>query len=238
MMLLQDNVDLISFVRRRQRLLAEEGRVSVAFGEARRLTSPGPVKVMRLVGNEPFHDLASPLGFDLLSFWQWASSDLVSNATRGILAEYLVAQALGIAADGVREEWAAYDLETPDGTRIEVKSAAYVQSWQQRRLSQISFRVSKTLAWDRYSNRYGSEPKRHADVYVFALLAHKEQETLNPLDVSQWEFFVLPTVVLDKRERSQHSITLPSLRRLAEPVSFRELPRAVADAGKVQRRAD
>jgi len=205
-----------------------------AIGEVRRLTSLGPINVKRCVGNEPFHDSGSPLGFGLLSFWQWASSDLVSNATRGILAEYLVAQALGIA-DGTREEWAAYDLETSDGTRIEVKSAAYIQSWLQRRLSQISFRVSKTLAWDRYSNRYGSEPKRHAGVYVFALLAHKEQQTVNPLDVSQWEFFVLPTVVLDARERSQHSITLPSLRRLAEPVSFHELPRAVAEAGKAQR---
>jgi hypothetical protein len=29
---------------------------------------------------------------------------------------------LGIAG-GVREEWAAYDLETPDGARFEVKSA-------------------------------------------------------------------------------------------------------------------
>ena len=238
MMLLQDNVDVMSFLRRRQRLLAEEGQVSVALGEVRQLTSLGPIKVMRHVGNEPFHDSGSPLGFDLLSLWQWASSDLVSNATRGILAEYLVAQALGVAADSVRDEWAAYDLETPDGTRIEVKSAAYVQSWQQRRLSQISFRVSKTLAWDRYSNRYGSESKRHADVYVFALLAHEEQQTLNPLDMSQWEFFALPTVVLNTRERSQYSITLPSLRRLAEPVSFHELPRAVAEAGMVQRRAE
>jgi hypothetical protein len=212
--------------------------VSRPFGEVRRLASLGPITVMRHVGNEPFHDSGSPLGFDLLSFWQWANSDLVSNATRGILAEYLVAQALGVAADSVRDEWAAYDLETPDGTRIEVKSAAYIQSWQQPRLSRISFRVSKTLAWDRYSNRYGGESKRHADVYVFALLAHEEQQTLNPLDMSQWEFFILPTVVLNTRERSQHSITLPSLRRLAEPVSFHELPRAVAEAGKVQRRAD
>lgn len=212
--------------------------VSQLSREVRPLTSLGPIKVMRCAGNEPFHDSGSPLGFDLLSHWQWASSDLVSNATRGILAEYLVAQALGVAADGVREEWAAYDLETPDGTRIEVKSAAYIQNWQQPRLSQISLRVSKTIRWDRYSNRYGSESKRHADVYVFALLAHKEQQTLNPIDVSQCEFFVLPTVVLDTRERSQHSITLPSLRRLAEPVSFRELPRAVAEAGKVQRCAN
>ena len=33
MMLLEDNMELITFLRRRQRLLAEEGRVSVPFGE-------------------------------------------------------------------------------------------------------------------------------------------------------------------------------------------------------------
>jgi hypothetical protein len=74
-------------------------------------------------GAEPFHDASQDLGFDLLSFWRWSASDIVSNATRGILAEYLVARAVG-AAKGVREEWAAYDLLCPDGTTIEVKSAA------------------------------------------------------------------------------------------------------------------
>lgn len=44
-------------------------------------------------------------------------ADVISNATRSILAAYLVAQTLGVAADGVREEWAAFDIETPGVTR-------------------------------------------------------------------------------------------------------------------------
>lgn len=64
-------------------------------------------------------------------------SDLVSNATRCRLAEYIVARALGISTAGVRDEWAAYDLITPDGIRIEVKSAAYLQSWRQTALSKV-----------------------------------------------------------------------------------------------------
>jgi hypothetical protein len=31
------------------------------------------------------------------------------------------------------------------------------------------------------------------------------------LNVKQWEFYVLPTSVLDQRTRSQHSITLKTL---------------------------
>ncbi|HEY5473615.1 MAG TPA: hypothetical protein VIK32_10540, partial [Candidatus Limnocylindrales bacterium] len=150
----------------------------------------------------------------------------------------LVAGALGVADGCIREEWAAYDLEARDGTRVEVKSAAYIQSWHQERLSQISFPVPKTRGWDRDTNRQDDEPRRKAGVYVFALLAHTDQATLDPLDVSQWEFYVLPTRVLDERQRSQHSITLPSLRKLAgKAVEFAGLADAVAQAAGVQRRA-
>jgi len=198
----------------------------------------GPIDCERRGGGEPFHDGGRALGLDLLSFWQWSTSDVVSNATRGVLAEYLVAGALGVADGCIREEWAAYDLEARDGTRVEVKSAAYIQSWHQERLSQISFLVPKTRGWDRDTNRQDDDPRRKADVYVFALLAHTDQATLDPLDVSQWEFYVLPTEVLDERQRGQHSITLPSLRKLAgDAVDFAGLADAVAQAAAVQRRA-
>lgn len=199
----------------------------------------GPIELKRREGSEPFHVAGQALDFDLLSFWQWSSSDVVSNATRGVLAEYLVAQALEVARESVREEWAAYDLTALDGTRVEVKSAAYVQSWHQDRLSRITFRVPKTRAWDKETNRQSDDIKRQADVYVFALLAHTDQETLDPLDVSQWEFYVLPTRALDERERSQHSITLPSLKKLAgDSVSLSRLKQAVEEARKKNRRVD
>ncbi|MEI6450197.1 MAG: DUF2283 domain-containing protein [Actinomycetes bacterium] len=102
--------------------------------------SLGAIDCERLGAREPFHDGGRALGFDVLAFWRWSTSDLVSNATRGALAEHLVAQALGISHGGVREEWAECDLEAPDGTLVEVKSAAYIQSRRQERLSQISFR--------------------------------------------------------------------------------------------------
>lgn len=52
-------------------------------------------------GSEVFHTAGAELGFNLLSFWKWSASDLVSNTLRGLLAEYLVAQAVA-AAKGVR----------------------------------------------------------------------------------------------------------------------------------------
>jgi glutamate/tyrosine decarboxylase-like PLP-dependent enzyme len=159
------------------------------------------------------------------------SADLISNTARGVLAEYLVARALGIDVSGVRDSWAAYDLRTPSGIKVEVKSAAYLQSWHQNKLSIVSFRTPKTRAWNPDTNRLDAEAKRQADVYVFAILAHRQKSTLNPCDVSQWEFYVLPTRVLNQRTRSQHSITLPTLTRLSGgPVAYGDLMRKVQEA--------
>ena len=76
----------------------------------------------------------------VLDFWRWSTSDLMSNATRGVLAEYLVAVALGVD-DQPRIEWDAVDLRY-EGRGIEVKSAAHHQSWPQARpLGQSSLRT-------------------------------------------------------------------------------------------------
>lgn len=179
----------------------------------------GAIELERKTGKEKFHSSNKLFDFDLLSFWQWSASDLVSNTTRGRLAEFLVAKALGINMN-VRDEWDAYDLETSSGIKIEVKSSAYIQSWEQSRLSIINFRIPKTRAWNRITNKQSMEIKRQAVVYVFALLAHKVKSTVNPMNVDQWEFYVVPTQTLNERQRSQHSITLNSLRKLTQPVKF------------------
>ena len=63
-------------------------------------------------GTESFSYHDQPLGPVLLDFWRWSVSDLVSNATRGMLAEFIVANALGIDLHAVREEWAPIDTGT------------------------------------------------------------------------------------------------------------------------------
>ena len=77
-------------------------------------------------GDEPFTQQGQSIGSDLRQFWRWACSDLIGNAQRGVLAEYIVGLALGCVADGVRVEWDASDLLTEAGIRVEVKSSAYL----------------------------------------------------------------------------------------------------------------
>lgn len=199
------------------------------------------LKATRKTGHEKFHVGTLECEFDLLDFWRWSVSDLVSNTWRGVVAEYIVARSLGVA-EGVRNDWAPFDLETHDGVKVEVKSAAHVQSWKQEKHSTIQFGVGKGRAWDAETNRLGEEVRRHADVYVFALLHHKDRQSIDPMDLAQWEFYVVPTKALNERERSQHSITLPSLLKLAKAVAFEDLREAVARPGSVaagmQRTAD
>ena len=85
----------------------------------------------------------------LLDFWSWSASDLVSNATRGRLAEFIVANALGVES-GIREEWAAYDLATATGIKIEVNRRR-----TSKRGSNTACRVSAFSAERRFSSVCG-----------------------------------------------------------------------------------
>ena len=158
-------------------------------------------------GDEPIGGTDPEAGLTLLDFWKWSASDVLSNAPRGVLAEFLVGHALG-AIDSPREEWASYDLETPDGIRVEVKSASYVQSWCQDELSQITFSIGRT--WD----EDGTKQERPSDVYVFALLAEKDKENINPLDIGQWEFYVVSTSELDQAFEDQATVRINPLREV------------------------
>jgi hypothetical protein len=90
----------------------------------------------RYDGSEPLPGLPDRI---VLDYWRWAHSDILENVQRGIFAEYLVAEALGITA-AHRVGWTGYDLDY-GGYKIEVKSSAYLQSWRQRDHSKIVFRV-------------------------------------------------------------------------------------------------
>ena len=178
------------------------------------------IVVTNKTGKEKFIAGNYPLDFDLAEFWSWNQSDLIENRTRGILAEFIVKKALGIKSIK-RVEWDNYDLITNTGKTLEIKSAAYIQSWKQNRYSKIKFGIeSSTGAKDSFG--YDGNKRRWADYYVFCILNHKDQESINPLDMSQWIFYVLKTTVLEKYKPKQKSIGLKSLLKL-NPIECRYL---------------
>jgi hypothetical protein len=168
-----------------------------------------------------------PTDMRLVDFWRWAVSDLVENTTRGRLAEFIVGKALGLELP-VRDSWAPYDLKTPAGVEIQVKCSAYLQSWGHEKLSEIRFDVRAKRAWDLATNVLGTDSRRHCRLYVFCLLHHQEKATLEPLDLAQWTFYVLPTATLNEACPTASSISLQKLLAM-QPVKadFGSLAQAV-----------
>lgn len=190
--------------------------------------------ILQKSGTEPLTFQGRALDQKLADFWQWSVSDILSNATRGVFAEFIVATALGIDLKNVREEWSAYDLKSPEGIKIEVKSASYVQRWFQKDYSKISFSIKAARYWDSSNNKQHDARTRSADIYVFCLLHYKDKASIDPLNLDQWEFYVVPTKTLNTYTRSQHSITLPSLKKLVEAADYSLLGNKIREAYKLK----
>jgi len=187
----------------------------------------GKLNIKKKLGSEVFHINGDSLQFDLLSFWQWYSSDILDNTLRGIIAEYIVSQDV-VCVDEISGGWAPYDLLSPQGIKIEVKSGAYVQSWEQKNFSTISFNIGPKRGWDAETNILSKIIKRHSDIYVFCVLAHKDKTTIDPLNLAQWEFYILPTDVLNKKLGDQKTIKLSSLLKLnPKKVKYGEIRSAI-----------
>ena len=149
------------------------------------------VTISKKSGNEPFTFNGHKQSLDVLAFWQWSSSDLLGNALRGKLAEFIVASSIG-QTENFPVEWDEYDLLTDTGIKIEIKSSSYLQNWEQYELSKIIFGIQPTGE----TQSRNPERSRKADIYVFCVLAHKDKNTVNPLKLEQWDFYVLQTSIL------------------------------------------
>lgn len=188
------------------------------------------VPTVRKTGIERFTFDDQALSVNLLSFWQWSTSDLLGNTMRGCLAEYIVAMALGISS-GVRNDWEAYDLKF-NGWKIEVKASGYLQTWPQKRLSRPVFSIRSARSWDPVTGQWSNEVRRHSDLYVFCLHHHKDKTTVNPSNLAQWTFYILPTVHLDSapRFKDASSISLRGLRTLKPfEASFYDLRESITE---------
>lgn len=183
-----------------------------------------PPAPTRLGGDESI----GSTGFTVRDFWSWLASDLRSNTTRSSLAEFIVAIAVG-AQLGTRIEWDSYDVLSPAGTRIEVKSSAFRQSWAQRGPSAIRFGGLRARTWSPES-AYAPEQTYNAEVYVFALQTALDHESYDALDTSQWEFWVLPAAVLEAT--GMRSISMPTLDKITNRVSFDDLNIAIRSASE------
>jgi hypothetical protein len=170
----------------------------------------------------------------VLDFWRWAFSDLRGNTERGVLAEFLVALALGCTATR-RKPWDNHDVTTRSGLRVEVKASGYLQSWPQATHSQLRFERVIARSWDANTNQLGDAPEVRADVFVFSVQTCKDPQRYDALDISQWEFYV----VTAERVRGcpYKSVSIAWVRRHADPVPFSKLAATIERVGRDASRA-
>ena len=184
-----------------------------------------PRQPERLSGSERF------VGMDanVLDFWRWAFSDLRENTTRGILAEYLVAKATGDSR-GLRISWDNFDVKATDGTTIEVKCSAFLQSWPQRTHSRLNFARLRARSWNPETNELSLEQQVRAEVFVFAVQTQRDPDQYDMLNLAHWQFWVVSGTI---REQQWKSVGIGWVERHATgPVDHQQLASAIRNAAK------
>jgi hypothetical protein len=154
---------------------------------------------------------------EMVDFWRWAYADLKPNNVRGVFAEWMVAQILGLDP-APRDSWAEFDLQlpAPDNRKIEVKASAYRQSWHKPTdpPSAITFSGLKGQKWIEEERRYDGVSRYHADIYVFCIQTQKVVESWDAFDLDNWEFYVATRARIERRQAK--SLGLSAVQSLAE----------------------
>lgn len=150
-------------------------------------------------------------GATVSDFWAWAYSDILTNVRRGMFAEFLVGSALGVVDRVPPAGWEDFDL-LYGNKKIEVKSSAYVQSWDQARPSVPSFGIAEQGVWDETVNDWRPERRRASDCYVFCLYSEKEDRSVaRVLNTNKWDYYVVPTRQINEALGDQKTVRLSSI---------------------------
>jgi hypothetical protein len=185
-------------------------------------------ELKRVAPSRKFTGKGIPAHISASMFWRWGFSDLRSNTTRGVLGEFLVACALGLQKKP-RTAWTSYDLEYK-GKKIEVKTTAYLQTWNYGKESRAGFRINPASDWDP-SKGMGKTKQFNADIYVLCLFKARKP-SVSEIDVNQWIFWVLNradveriffkgkyrTVEWMEKESGVRSVQFSSIRNYVEPL--------------------
>jgi len=136
---------------------------------------------------------------------------------------------LGITQSQNKAYWALWDI-TYRGIRIEVKATGYYHLWNEYSgiSKQRSFSIEKSHGSYDPKVAGNHEFCRQNDLYVFCLNKGKTKETAYPLNLDNWEFYVVPTRHLNLYCRNQKTISLGRILKFGfAPVRYDNLQHQV-----------
>lgn len=161
-------------------------------------------------GLEKFTLNGIPVGLSIKDFWQFQYSNIWDM--QEYIAEFLVAKALELEVPQNCNGWTLWDILYKN-TRIEIKTTSYYHSWSPdgKISNRRVFGISK--AFTKYKDST-SEFKRQNDIYIFCLNTGNTREESNPLHLENWQFYIVPTKVINEKCKDNKTISLGKVQKL------------------------
>ncbi len=163
-----------------------------------------------LNAEKPFTDGGKPIGLTALDYWRFQFSNIWDAQEE--VAEFIVAKALEMDLPFNKNGWTPYDIDYK-GKRVEVKATSYFHSW--RGDGEVSQQRVFSIA-EAYGqhNESRENPERLNDVYVFCLNTGETKEDSDPFEMNHWEFYVIPTTVINSLCGKNKTISLGRVRTI------------------------
>ena len=172
-----------------------------------------------LHGTEPFTSGDSATDFTVTDYWSFQFSNILHVPEE--VAEFLVARALGLKKPQNKDMWTLFDMKY-EGKRIEVKETSYYHSFNEpgKVSTRRNFGITKAYGED-------GAYERQNDIYVFCLLKGDDEVSACPLELNHWEFYVVPTSIINERFANQKTVSLSRIQALTKAIGWDQLKDAI-----------
>jgi len=178
-------------------------------------------------GKEKFQFDGQELDYNFIDFWRFHYSNIYD--IQGRIAEFVVSKALDIHEPQNDQYWTLWDL-TYKGVRIEVKETSYYHSFNKEEKVSLrrSFGIPKAHGSYDPEVSGNTEFCRQNDLYIFCLNTGYTKEESYPLNLNNWEFYLVPTKVINRECGDNKTISLQRIRKMGfAPQKYSEIKSAV-----------
>lgn len=165
------------------------------------------------------------LDFGILDFWKSKYSNIFNM--QEVIAEFIVERALEIRKAQNTDYWTLYDILYRN-CRIEIKETGYYHSWNEEGKVSMQRMFGITKANSNYeSSEEENKYERQNDIYVFCLNTGTTKATSNPINLNNWEFYIVPTSEINEKCGNNKKISLERVRKMTQKKSFGELKNTI-----------
>lgn len=178
-------------------------------------------------GNEKFLFEDKELDFGILDFWKYKYSNIWNM--QEYIAEFLIEKALGLEKSQNTDSWTLYDIDYRS-KRIEIKETSYYHPWNENGNISNQRVFGITMANSSYEKpSQENKFERQNDIYVFCLNIGKTREEANPMNITNWEFYIVPTKTINALCGKNKTISLGKVKSIAKQVDYFEIKNYIDD---------